>query len=96
LVVTSLYCHAVPMNMFWWALQICSTTLMTSLGIWACRWRELRPISFGGRGASTTAGGTEAQDVEEVGQSRGRGRGRGRDGAGEYEMVGMGQAEGQS
>jgi hypothetical protein len=27
---------------------------MTSLGVWSCQWRELRPINFGGT-ASTTA-----------------------------------------
>jgi hypothetical protein len=57
---------------------------MTSLGVWACQWRELKPINFGSKPASNPT-------VEEdgVGESRGRGRGRGRDGAGEYEMVGM-------
>ncbi|KAF2121721.1 integral membrane protein S linking to the trans Golgi network-domain-containing protein [Lophiotrema nucula] len=95
LVVTSLYSHSLPTNLFWWALQICSATLMTSLGVWACQWRELRPISFGGK--STTANGSAATagpaDDEAVGHTRGRGRGRGRDGAGEYEMVGMSARE---
>jgi len=66
---------------------------MTFLGVWACRYRELRPISFGG-GASRTA--QQGQTVveggeEEVGFAVGRGRGRGRDGAGEYEMVSIGE-----
>lgn len=66
---------------------------MTFLGVWVCRYRELKPISFGGRSASTPAqvngeGSADGAD-EEQGLSRGRGRGRGRDGAGEYEMVGM-------
>lgn len=60
---------------------------MTSLGVWACQWRELRPINFG---AKTPAAVLPAAD-EEAGEARGRGRGRGRDGAGEYEMVGMNQ-----
>lgn len=91
LVVTSLYTHAVPSNLFWWALQMCSASLMTSLGVWACQWRELRPISFGGKGGSSGArqqGNGPGED-----DARGRGRGRGRDGAGEYEMVDMREGE---
>jgi hypothetical protein len=57
---------------------------MTSVGVWACQWRELQPINFGGKPAAKPAVADEEQ-----GESRGRGRGRGRDGAGEYEMVVM-------
>lgn len=81
--------------------------MMTSLGVWTCQWRELRPINFGGSssntGSSTVHSGGEPSgegsrdDVggdEEQGYGR-RGRGRGRDGAGEYEMVTMkGDAQG--
>ncbi|KAE8824322.1 hypothetical protein PTNB73_09281 [Pyrenophora teres f. teres] len=49
LIVTSLYTHAIPANLFWWALQLCSATIMTCLGVWACQWRELRPINFGSK-----------------------------------------------
>jgi len=80
-----------------------SALLMTSIGVWACRWRELRPINFGGVGGSITAGAAvadsdleaaasaaiEEDDAGSVGYGRGRGRGRGRDGAGVYEMVAM-------
>jgi hypothetical protein len=96
LVVTSLYSHSIPRNWLWWALQITSAGMMTSLGVWSCQWRELRPINFGGSSTTlappgeTTGGaaGSEGGD-EEQGYGRGRGRGRGRDGAGEYEMVGL-------
>jgi ABC-type nickel/cobalt efflux system permease component RcnA len=94
LVVTSLYSRSIPRNWLWWALQVVSAGMMTSLGVWSCQWRELRPINFGGSSAAqgsnseiaapTSTG--EAGD-EEQGYGRGRGRGRGRDGAGEYEMV---------
>ena len=87
LVVTSLYSHAIPTNLFWWALQICSATVMTSLGVWACQWRELRPINFGSKPAARTANHPVEDDG--VGETRGRGRGKGRDGAGEYEMVNL-------
>ena len=71
--------------------------MMTSLGVWICQYRELRPINFGGSSSTTAAqtGDAVAEDSgttggdEEQGYGRGRGRGRGRDGAGEYEMVEM-------
>lgn len=67
---------------------------MTTLGIWSCQWRELRPINFGG---GTGGKDSEAQNNMEVegrtedgGERYGRGNGgRGRDGGGAYEMVGM-------
>ncbi|KAF2176329.1 hypothetical protein K469DRAFT_678666 [Zopfia rhizophila CBS 207.26] len=95
LIVTSLYSHSIPTNLFWWVLQICSATLMTSLGVWACQWRELRPINFGGKGGSANSGqqGNGAVDDDGAGHSRGRGSGRGRDGAEEYEMVSMSERE---
>lgn len=94
LVVTSLYSRSLPSHWFWWALQVASAGLMTALGVWSCQYRELRPISFGGKARATPGGNTaedatESQNNEETGYSAGRGRGRGRDGAGEYEMVGM-------
>ncbi|CAG8977147.1 hypothetical protein HYALB_00003368 [Hymenoscyphus albidus] len=96
LVVTSLYSHSIPRNLLWWVLQITSAGLMTSLGVWSCQYRELRPINFGGssttqaNSSDATAGPSSGEGGdEEQGFGRGRGRGRGRDGAGEYEMVGM-------
>jgi hypothetical protein len=96
LVITSVYSHAIPQNWLWWALQIASAGMMTSLGVWSCQYRELRPITFGG--SSTAQNNTAVEGASEAGPSKGgdeeqgygrRGRGRGRDGAGEYEMVGM-------
>ncbi|KAA6413634.1 MAG: integral membrane [Lasallia pustulata] len=93
LIITSVYSRALPSNWLWWALQAASATLMTSLGIWSCQWRELRPINFGGNaGAASSeqgAGGEAAEGDGGVGHGRGRGRGKGRDGCGDYEMVGM-------
>jgi hypothetical protein len=66
---------------------------MTSLGVWTCQYRELRPISFGGTARSAGIVNTEITPEEgssdAAGYGRGRGRGRGRDGAGTYELVGM-------
>jgi hypothetical protein len=93
LIATTLYSHSIPSNWFWWALQAASAGLMTSLGVWTCQYRELRPISFGGNGRPIGAANTESTPDEGssdgAGHSRGRGRGRGRDGAGTYELVGM-------
>jgi protein SYS1 len=74
---------------------------MVSLGIWACRYRELRPISFGIGSAANAA--SEAQKAES-GQGGegigdhvrgGRGRGRNRLDGPSYEMVGMKEGNGQ-
>ncbi|KAH9208575.1 integral membrane protein S linking to the trans Golgi network-domain-containing protein [Leptodontidium sp. 2 PMI_412] len=93
LLIVSFYSHSIPQNALWWLLQISSTAMMTALGVWACQWRELRPITFGGSAAQTATNDLpttgEGAGDEEMGYGRGRGRGRGRDGAGEYEMVGM-------
>ncbi|CZT10716.1 hypothetical protein WAI453_012571 [Rhynchosporium graminicola] len=92
LLIVSFYSGSIPQNLLWWVLQIGSTAMMTALGVWACQWRELRPINFGGSAAAqTTAEVAVAEDGgdEEMGLGRGRGRGRGRDGAGEYQMVAL-------
>ena len=91
LVVTSLYSRSLPTNHLWWALQVASVAFMSTLGIWSCQWRELRPINFGSGASSRDS---EAQNNGEaeggVGERNESGkRGRGRDGSGEYEMVAM-------
>ncbi|KAL8729160.1 MAG: hypothetical protein Q9166_004899 [cf. Caloplaca sp. 2 TL-2023] len=91
LVVTSLYTKALPTNWLWWALQAVSAGVMVGGGLWACRWRELRPIEFGG-GSQNKGKGRDGD--EGVGYNVGRGKGRGRDGGGEYEMVGIKEGEG--
>ncbi|KAI9863483.1 MAG: hypothetical protein M1824_000163 [Vezdaea acicularis] len=55
LLLTSLYTRAIPSHALWWALQAASAALMTALGVWSCRWREMRPISFGGGAAAAAA-----------------------------------------
>ncbi|KAI9814297.1 MAG: hypothetical protein M1832_005937 [Thelocarpon impressellum] len=98
LVATTLYSRALPASKLWWALQAASAAVMVGLGTWGCRWRELRPVSFGGgaaasqaESAETPGGGTGEgeEDIERGGFERGLRRGRGRDGAGVYEMVKM-------
>lgn len=47
---------------------------MVFLGMWACQWRELQPISFGGIGgggsSSTTASSSEAQQQQQEQQQQ--------------------------
>lgn len=62
LLATSLYTRRIPSNLLWWGLQAGSAGVMVSLGIWACRYRELRPITFGTRVAANA--GSEAGKVE--------------------------------
>ncbi|KAB8293288.1 hypothetical protein EYC80_007617 [Monilinia laxa] len=47
LLITTFYSDSLPRNWLWWTLQFASASLMTSLGVWSCQWRELRPINFG-------------------------------------------------
>ena len=94
LVVTSIYTRSLPTNLLWWGLQVTSSALMVSLGIWACQWRELRPMSFGGAGAKdTTAEGEEDMNghVEDGGWSWAFWRKERNKGV--YEMVGMGEGD---
>ncbi|KAI1122346.1 integral membrane protein S linking to the trans Golgi network-domain-containing protein [Nemania abortiva] len=100
LLIVFLYTGFIPRNIAWWITMLVSGTIMVAGGTYGCRWRELRPITFGGGGRSSGSGETGDGSLEsgldsgdhgdeEMGFSRGRGRGRGRDGAGEYEMVGL-------
>ncbi|KEZ44065.1 hypothetical protein SAPIO_CDS3809 [Scedosporium apiospermum] len=103
LVICTFYTGLLPRNAMWWGTMGASSAVAIGLGVWGCRYRELRPISFGGGGAARrdventagaagdAAGGQDGNDGE--GYSRGRGRGRGRDGAGEYELARMGEED---
>jgi hypothetical protein len=83
LIVTSLYSHSVPNTLYWWLVQVASAALMVFLGMWACQWRELQPMAFGGKAKSPAkASGNDGEGYE-----MGTLRGAGRDGAGSYENV---------
>ncbi|KAI5776876.1 integral membrane protein S linking to the trans Golgi network-domain-containing protein [Geopyxis carbonaria] len=47
LLVVSLFEHQLPTSWLWWALQGASVGVMGAASTWACRWRELRPMTFG-------------------------------------------------
>lgn len=66
--------------------------------MWACQWRELRPMAFGGKSKQQADSGTvqngHPPEVDEgAGFEMGTGRSGGQDGAGTYEMVGMAPKE---
>lgn len=65
---------------------------MTGLGVWACQWRELKPMAFGGKGKAR-AENAPADAERGDGHVMGSGRGAGTDGQGSYEMVGMAPKE---
>ena len=103
LIASSLYTHAIPTNLLWWGLQSASSALMTFLGMWACQWRELRPISFGGHRPDEPVVGSSAQSPQGIeeqqleGFSRGRGRARNlSEVSEEYEMVRMKKSDDES
>ena len=56
---------------------------MVFLGMWACQWRELQPMAFGGK---AKAPAREARNEGE-GYEMATLRGSGADGAGSYETV---------
>ena len=94
LMITSVYSGSVPTNLLWWALQVTSSALMISVGIWSCRWRELQPIAFGGRSQagkvpSSSCRAISASRDEEVAREDGMGPGRDE----QYEMMGMKKEE---
>lgn len=93
LIATSLYSRSVPRNWLWWALQVASASLMISLGIWSCRWRELKPINFGG---GVAAGGGEGKSEAAAGELLGEEGGVETGLGGEYEMVGINKGGGGS
>lgn len=89
LLVTTFYTRRIPSRAFWWGLQFASSGLMVFLGMWACQWRELKPIAFGGRGKERATGKESTKAGEEgVGLMQGSGTSSS-GGAGVYEMVGL-------
>lgn len=61
LLITTIYTsYNIPTNLLWWGLEAASASIMISLGVWASRYREMRPISFGLPTANKKPAGTEA------------------------------------
>jgi protein SYS1 len=103
LLATSLYTRSLPTNLLWWLLQTGSAAVMISLGVWACHYRELRPITFG-MGTKTAMGadvrpegGGQGENMQADDQVRGsRGRGRNRDDGPSYEMLAIQEENGDA
>lgn len=70
IIATSFYSHSIPTSLFWWATQASSAFLMTTLGVWACQWRELKPISFG-FGIDPTTSSSQNRGNKDLEQSAG-------------------------
>ncbi|QIX00992.1 hypothetical protein AMS68_006509 [Peltaster fructicola] len=88
LVATTLYTRSIPFSFSWWAVQAISAGIMISLGTWACQWRELQPMSFGGHAKQSNGHIDEPPArASEEGYEMGPRRGADRDGGGEYQMV---------
>ena len=58
---------------------------MTVLGVWACQWRELRPISFGFGGSGSTNSNTATRNAAD--EAVGLLPGRANDGGGSFELA---------
>ncbi len=74
LVVVSVYSRGVPRNALWWGLNALSAVVMTVGGVWSCRWRELRPISFGNGVGDKGGGDRDRGEYEMVGGREEEGR----------------------
>ncbi|KAK4664999.1 uncharacterized protein QC763_509610 [Podospora pseudopauciseta] len=61
LVVVTFYTGELPKHMAWWVSMACASVLGVVLGTWGCRYRELKPISFGGNGAGNNSGHARGQ-----------------------------------
>ncbi|KAJ4293040.1 hypothetical protein N0V88_005704 [Collariella sp. IMI 366227] len=58
LVVVTFYSGQLPRNTAWWFSMMAASTLSVALATWGCRYRELKPITFGGGGAASGSGGS--------------------------------------
>ncbi|EHY55339.1 Integral membrane protein of the Golgi [Exophiala dermatitidis] len=85
-IITSFYTKSIPTNLLWWALEAASASLTISLGVWACRYREMQPISFGTVPESKAVTSNSAGPADEHVRG-GPGRGRNLDAGPSYEMV---------
>ena len=86
LIATSLYTHTIPTNWLWWGLQFASASLMVFLGMWACRYRELQPITFGIGGSSSSSQQQTSDPSEQGGEDFASGSGERRNRGNEFEM----------
>lgn len=93
LVVVAVYSGQIPRHLAWWLTMAASSAASVALGVWGCRWRELRPIAFGGGGGSTNKGGQQNGSAGGTGDN---GEGSSRQGGGEGdEEQGFGRGRGR-
>ena len=70
LIISIFYTGEIPRNTAWWLSMAGASVICITLATWGCRYRELKPISFGGIGGGTAGAGGSSQ-----GTSGGSGRG---------------------
>lgn len=85
LVIVTLSSGMVPRTAFWWATMVASCAVAAVGGTYGCRWRELRPINFGGRAAGPSTNGAAGGSGGSAGQHGGISGGDG-EGHGDEEM----------
>lgn len=93
LMLVVLYTRQVPRHAMWWACMAASSALAIFLGTWGCRYRELKPISFGGGGSSAANGGVSG--IGEGSSSGGAGVGEGGPGVEGDEEEGFSRGRGR-
>ncbi len=100
LVVVTLYTGLLPRNAMWWVTMVSSSAVTAAGGTYGCRWRELRPINFGGGGGGRGGGGDDAPIVADLsaledGTAGGSGDGGGADGDDDGFSRGRGRGRGR-
>lgn len=92
LVFVVLYTRQLPRHAMWWACMAASSALAVGLGTWGCRYRELKPISFGGGGGGVSATNGSSGEGSSSG---GAGAGDGDAGADDDEEQGYSRGRGR-
>lgn len=80
LVVVTLYARQLPRHAMWWLAMAASSAVSAALGVWGCRYRELRPITFGGGGGGGANKGQANGSAGANGEGSGGGGADGGDG----------------
>ncbi|KAK0721542.1 integral membrane protein S linking to the trans Golgi network-domain-containing protein [Apiosordaria backusii] len=70
LLVAWFYTGEIPKNMAWWVSMITASIAGVMLGTWGCRYRELKPISFGGNGGNNNNNNQHQRQQSQPGELR--------------------------
>ncbi|KAK4178575.1 integral membrane protein S linking to the trans Golgi network-domain-containing protein [Triangularia setosa] len=70
LLVVWFYTRELPKHMAWWVSMLGGSVVGVVLGTWGCRYRELKPISFGGNGNNNTNNNGHQRGQSQPGELR--------------------------